>query len=321
MIPPGPIVFFGTPTFAVPTLDALFAAGLSPALVVTQPARPVGRGRKVVEPPVARRARELDLPVALEASVSSEEFLDRLSKIDPWVGVVVAFGQIFPASLLDLPISGCINLHASLLPKYRGAAPIQAAIAAGDTVTGATTMRMDVGLDTGPILLQSQLDIGGRETAPELAERLASEGAGLVVETLEQLSQGDLVEIEQDRAAATLAPKLNRDDAEIDWRLTAREIYNRWRAYTPWPGLRTRLGGEMVKVRGCRPDDGIVEDTPPGTIITAGAELRVACGDGSVVALEALQRPNRSVLDAAAFVNGERLAAGDRFEMTVEKPL
>lgn len=311
---PGPIVFFGTPAFAVPTLEALCEEGLPPVLVVTQTAKAVGRGRKVTEPPVAQRARELELPVDLVARVKSEEFQGKLSGLDLWVGIVVAFGQIFPTSLLDLPKSGCINLHASLLPKYRGAAPIQAAIAAGESVTGVTTMKMSAGLDAGPILLQAEVEIGDKETTPELSERLAVTGATLVVETVGHLLRGDLVEVEQDEAAATFAPKLSREDGEIDWQLTSREIFDRWRAYTPWPGLTARLNGEAVKVRRCRRGDTPVDAVEPGTVVAAGDELRVVCGDRSTLLLEALQRPNKGVLEAREFVNGERLRVGDRFE-------
>ena len=189
----GPIVFFGTPSFAVPTLEALCEAGQAPALVVSQPARAVGRGRRVTEPPLAHRARELDLEVTLVESVKDDDFQSRLRELEPWVGVVVAFGQIFPPALLELPARGCVNLHASLLPRYRGAAPIQAAIAAGDSTTGVTTMRMAAGLDTGPVLLQEELEIGERETAPELSQRLSVAGAAIVVRTLRGLADGTIL--------------------------------------------------------------------------------------------------------------------------------
>ncbi len=173
MTPLSPLVFFGTPDFAVPTLAALVAAGLAPALVVSQPSRPVGRGGRLTEPPVAAWARANGLPVAQPVKVREEEFLARLADLQPAVGVVVAFGQIFPRRLLDLPRLGCVNLHASLLPKYRGAAPIQAAIAAGDRETGVTTMQMDLALDAGPMLATATTPIGGEETAGELSARLA----------------------------------------------------------------------------------------------------------------------------------------------------
>jgi methionyl-tRNA formyltransferase len=311
---PGPIVFFGTPDFAVPTLDALFLAGLAPTLVVTQPARPAGRGRKVVEPPVARRARELELPVSLVESVKTAEFQVRLEEFKPWVGVVVAFGQIFPSSLLELPAVGCVNVHASLLPNYRGAAPVQAAIAAGDLITGVTTMQMDAGLDSGPILLQEEIAIGALETTPQLAERLAVTGAGLLVETLERFAKGSIQACEQDRDLVTYAPKLSRDDAVIDWSRPAHGIFNSWRAYLPWPGLVTSLRSESVKVRRCGVVEDRFENVEPGTIVAAGPDLQVACGGGSVLGLDRLQRPGRAPLDASDFVNGERLLVGEVFE-------
>jgi methionyl-tRNA formyltransferase len=269
----------------------------------------------MTEPPLARRARELDLEVALVESVKDDEFLRRLRKLDPWVGVVVAFGQIFPRTLLELPARGCVNLHASLLPRHRGAAPIQAAIAAGETTTGVTSMKMAAGLDAGPILLQEELAIDEEETAPELSKRLAAAGAALMVRTLRSLAEGTLAQVAQDDSLATLAPKLSRENGEVDWQMTAREIFNRWRAYTPWPGLTALLRGEAIKIRRCSPSSELERGAEAGTIVSVEPQLRVACGDGSSLLLEALQRPNRGVLEAQEFVNGEHLEPGERFEV------
>jgi methionyl-tRNA formyltransferase len=310
---PGPIVFFGTPRFAVPTLGALCATGASPALVVTQPARRVGRGRELMEPPVALDARALGLVPRSVEKVGSEDFLTDLAALSPWLAVVVAFGQIFPQRLLDIPTEGCINLHGSLLPKYRGAAPIQAAIANGESVTGVTTMKMEAGLDSGPVLLQREVEIGARETTPELAARLAAVGAELVVETLRGLEAGDLEETPQDHAESSYAPKLTREDAVVDWSRSARDLFNRWRAYTPWPGSVTEFRGEPVKIGACLPAERGAGSSPPGTIIRTAPELHVACGESSVLRIDSLQRPGRSVVDSASFVNGERVQAGEFF--------
>jgi methionyl-tRNA formyltransferase len=311
-----PVVFFGTPDFAVPTLAALVAAGRRPVLVVTQPARPTGRGQRMQDPPVARWAREHGLPVFQQERVREPAFLDSLRALAPGVAVVVAFGQIFPRDLLELPRHGCINLHASLLPRWRGAAPIQAAIAAGDARTGVTTMRMEQGLDTGPILLQEETEIGPDETAGELSHRLAGSGARLVVETLDRLEAGTLEVQLQDSGQATYAPRLTRDSGRVDWSRSARELADRLRAFTPWPGLTAELRSAPLKIVAAR----ILQGQQQGASEPAGAflglcegALAVACGDGSVLGLYEVQRPGRKALKAADFLNGERLRAGEMF--------
>jgi methionyl-tRNA formyltransferase len=311
-----PIVFFGTPDFAVPTLAALVAAGQAPALVVTQPSRPVGRGRQAQDPPVARWSHEHGLAVVQPERVRAEEFLATLRALapqSPGIAVVVAFGQIFPRDLLAVPRFGCINLHASLLPRWRGAAPIQAAVAAGEERTGVTTMQMEAGLDSGPVLLQEEVAIGAAETAGELSVRLAETGAALVVRTLAELARGSLLPKAQDAALATYAPRLTRDSGRVDWGLSATETLNRLRAYTPWPGLTAGLRGEPVKIVRAEPlDAGHAE--PPGTVLgLRGGLLAVACGGGSVLGLAELQRPGKRALRAADFLNGERLRAGESF--------
>ena len=312
-MPVDPLVFFGTPDFAVPTLAALVAAGRPPVLVVTQPARPMGRGQRSQEPPVARWAREHGLPVAQPERVREPAFLDSLRDLAPGAAVVVAFGQIFPRDLLELPRHGCINLHASLLPRWRGAAPIQAAIAAGDPRTGVTTMRMEQGLDTGPILLQEEMEIAPNETAGELSRRLAEAGAHLVVETLDRLEAGGLEARPQDSGQATYAPRLTRDSGRADWSRNARELVDRLRAYTPWPGLTAELRGAPLKIVAAGVLDG--QDTEAaGTFLgLRDGALAVACGDGSVLGLCEVQRPGRKALKAADFLNGERLRAGETF--------
>ncbi len=311
---PRPAIFFGTPEFAVPTLEALVEEGVSIGLVVTQPDRPAGRGGRLRSPPVAVRARELGLELAQPRRVRAKGFLERTAALDSALAVVVAFGQIFPGRLLRLPALGCVNLHASLLPRWRGASPIAAAIATGDRITGVTTMVMERGLDSGPILLQRELAIGDRETTAKLSPRLAAAGAALMVETVRGLLAGDLEPRPQRASLVTLAPMLTRADGRVDWELPARTQFNRLRAFTPWPGLHAEQGGRAVKLLDAElvKGDGAVA---PGVI--AGLQrglLVVGCGGGTALAIARLQRPGGRPLAAADFVNGERLQPGDRFD-------
>ena len=308
------LAFFGSPEFAVPTLDALAASRYRPVLVVTQPARPAGRGRQPEEPAIATRAREHGIEVWQPQKVRDPAFLSAFAARDFDVAVVVAFGQIFPATLLALPRLGGINLHASLLPRHRGAAPIQAAIAAGDRETGVTTMRMEAGLDTGPVLLRRTTAIGDEEDAPALAARLAVTGAELVVETLERLESGALQAVPQDDALATLAPRLDKRDGLVDWSADAAAIWRRSRAYRPWPGLTTLCGSEPLKLHQVRP---LAAPSPgraaPGTFLGfEDGALAVAAGGGTTLGLYRVQRPGRRVLAAQEFLRGERLRVGAR---------
>ena len=313
------ILFFGTPELAVPTLAALVEAGRPPVAVVTQPARPVGRGLKVIDPPVAAWARERGLPVIQPLKVRDPAFLAQAEELAPDVAVVVAFGQIFPPALLRLPNHGCINLHASLLPRWRGAAPIQAAIAAGDPRTGVTSMLMEEGLDTGPMLLREETGIGPEETAGELSRRLADLGGRLMVRTLEAMERGEVVPRPQDEAEATWAPRLTRESGRVDWTLTAREISQRLRAFTPWPGLSAELRGEPVKLVRVEvlPRVEVLQEpstAAPGTILgLREGRLAVACGGHTVLGISELQRPGRKTLRASDFANGERLRGGETF--------
>ncbi len=312
----GKLIFFGTPGFAIPTLNALERAGRTPYRVISQPARPVGRGRKLQEPPVAEWALERGIPVEQPNRVRARSFLELIAGDAPEVAVVVAFGQIFPQKLLDIPRLGCINLHASLLPAYRGAAPIQAALATGETETGVTTMLMEKGLDSGPILLQRSLEIGPGESAPELSERLAETGAALMIETLDLLERGEIESRPQDDSLATLAPMLTKADGLVDWTLSAREIHDRLRAYTPWPGLSTSLRGEPVKIGdgAALEGDGSDSSSEPGAYLgLREGRIAVACGGDTVFGVEILQRAGRKALPAAQFANGERLEVGERF--------
>ena len=309
----GPIVFFGTPEFAVPTLEALVDEGLPLALVVTQPDRRVGRGARYRSPPVAVRARELGLELAQPERVRGD-FLTRAAALEPGLAVVVAFGQIFGRRLLRLPALGCVNLHASLLPRWRGAAPIAAAIAAGDRVTGVTTMVMERGLDSGPILLQREVAIGQRETTAELSPRLAGIGAGLMVETVRGLAAGELEPRPQRASLVTHAPMLGRADGRVDWRLDAGTLCNRLRAYTPWPGLHAMLAGRPVKLLAAEPvpGGGVVR---PGVFVgVRQGRLEIGCGEGTTLGVARLQRAGGRPVTAMEFVNGARLRPGDRFD-------
>jgi methionyl-tRNA formyltransferase len=310
----GPIAFFGTPEFAVPSLEALVEAGRAPALVVTRPAQPAGRGRLLREPAVAERARALGMEVSQPEAARSPELMGRLRALAPrWV-VVVAYGEILHRDLLDLPRRGCLNLHASLLPRWRGAAPIQAALAAGDQRTGVTVLEIEERLDSGPIVLQRETAIGADESAPELAVRLARLGGEALVQALDGLDSGHLTPRPQDDAAATYAPRLSRSDGRVDWRLPAEILYDRWRAFQPWPGLHAELGEQPVKLLRLRALPGGSGTTEPGTVVSVDETgIGVACAPASTLLLEQLQRPGRRALDASAFAHGEHLAPGQRF--------
>lgn len=309
------IVFFGTPDFAVPTLKALVEAGRKPLRVVTRPAAPVGRGQDVQEPPVAEVARELGLDVAQPERVKEEAFVEEMRALEPDLFVVVAFGQIFPETLLAVPKLGSVNLHASLLPKYRGASPIQSAVANGDKKTGVTTMLMEEELDAGPILLQEEVEIHRSETAGELAERLAKLGADVLVETLAQLEKGKLKQRKQREESASYATKFTKDDGRVNWALHAEELYNRMRAMDPWPGMTANFKGRPVKLLWGVPMTW--EKGPSGFSGTylglRQGKMAILCGGDTVFGIEELQRPGKNPLRASDFVNGERLRVGERF--------
>jgi methionyl-tRNA formyltransferase len=314
-----PLIFFGTPDFAVPTLEALVLAGVAPDLVVSQPARPARRGQKIVDPAVAVAARGLGLPLQQIEKVRDPAFLALMEELHPEVAVVVAFGQLFPPELLSLPRHGCINLHASLLPRWRGAAPIQAAIAAGDETTGVTTMVMEEGLDSGPMLLRAELAIGARETAGELSARLAALGAPLMVETLRGLSAGMLEARPQDPALVTLAPKIRKEKARTRWDLPAISLERLVRAFQPWPGAELAFGGEWVKVISATAHDerphaaASPPAAAPGTVVAVERErLLVAAGEDSVLAILRAQRAGRGPVSGGELARALHLALADR---------
>ncbi|MGA6951631.1 MAG: methionyl-tRNA formyltransferase, partial [Candidatus Sulfotelmatobacter sp.] len=281
------LVFCGTPGFAVPTLDKLVDAGFHISLVVTQPDRPKGRGLELVSSPVKRRALQLGLPIAQPEGIKSNEtFRSRLSSLKPDAIIVVGYGRIIPRWMLDLPPLGNINLHASLLPKYRGAAPIQWAIARGETVTGVTTMKIDAGLDTGDILQQQEIPIAPNDTAETLAPKLASVGAELMVETMRGLQSGSIHPRQQDHAQATLAPILKKEDGLIDFSRPAAESLNRMRGFQPWPGANTKFRGKNLQLWRASALDRAL---PSSELKMEDDRLLVGCGQGTAIELLELQ--------------------------------
>lgn len=298
------VVFLGTPAFAVPTLEALLAAGHEVICVVTQPDRPRGRGRQLSASPVKEAALRHALPVYQPERVRRPEAIQHLAALAPDAMVVVGYGQIIPQSVIDIPPHGIINVHGSLLPKYRGAGPIQWAIANGETRTGVTTMRIDAGLDTGDMLLKAETDIGPDETAIELGARLATAGAALLVQTLASI--GSIVPEKQDPAQATYAPLLKKEDGLIGWHQPAQAIHNRVRGFQPWPGAYTRFRGRQLHIWKSRV---VAHDTREP--VEAGRlllhPLRVVCGEGALELIE-VQLEGRNRIPAEAFTNGQRIA-------------
>jgi methionyl-tRNA formyltransferase len=311
------LVFCGTPRFAVPTLEALIEAGHEIALAITQPDRPVGRAQEVSAPPVKQTALAAGIPVTQPDRIrNNAEFRAQLESIAPDAIVVVAYGRIIPPWMLTLPRLGCINLHASLLPRYRGAAPIQWAIAMGEEITGNTTMLLEEGLDTGPILMQRALIIRPEQTALDLFDEMAIAGAPLVVQTLDGLESGTIRPKPQNHAGATLAPLLNRDDGRMKFaEHTAAQIRNRWRGFQPWPGAFTALEGKKLIAHKLSVAHGPDLDLPtsmPGQVVVRDERVLVACAANTWLELLELQLEGKKRLAAAEFLRGTHLATGMR---------
>ncbi len=311
------LVFCGTPRFAVPTLEKLVEAGHSVSLVVTQPDRPRGRGMEVAVSPVKDAAMRLEIAVEQPATIKSNaEFRGQLAAINPDAIIVVGYGRIIPQWMIDLPRLGNLNLHASLLPKYRGAAPIQWAIASGESVTGVTTMRIDAGLDTGDILMQREIPIAPEDTAETLGPRLASIGANLMVETLRGLENGQVRPAPQDHSQATLAPILQREDGRMDFSRTANDLFNRLRGFQPWPGAFTLFKGKPLQVHQAQPAH-TGANLPPGQLAVDGMRLFVGCGKekdnntGTALQLIEVQLEGKRRMIAGEFINGYRPKSGD----------
>jgi methionyl-tRNA formyltransferase len=307
------LVFCGTPQFAVPTLEALLTAGHQIPLVVTQPDRPVGRKQVLTASPVKQTALAHGLEVTQPEKIkNNSELRALLEAIAPDAIVVVAYGRIIPPWMLALPRLGCINLHGSLLPKYRGAAPIQWAVAMGESVTGNTTMLLEEGLDTGPILLQQETPIAPEQTSLDLFEELSIQGAPLVVRTLAGLAEGSIIPAPQDHARATLARILDREDGRMDFAaFTATELWNRWRGFQPWPGAFTTFHEKKLIVGKLKPAIGL-ESGEPGLIQVENGRLFVGCAGNSTLELLEVQPEGRNRMTAAEFLRGAAIPAGSR---------
>jgi methionyl-tRNA formyltransferase len=304
------LIFCGTPRFAVPTLEKLIDAGFRIPLVVTQPDRPKGRGLELVQSPVKQSALKLNLPITQPERIkTNDEFRAQLTALNPDAIIVVGYGRIIPPWMLDLPPLGNLNLHASLLPKYRGAAPIQWAIANGETVTGVTTMRIDAGLDTGDILQQHALAIAPDDTAETLAPRLAAIGADLMVETLCSLQAGTLHPRPQDNSQATLAPILKKEDGLVNFSRTAVEIINRIRGFQPWPGAYTKFRGKTLQIIQARP---ATEAVPQSELHADANRLIVGCGNHTSLELLEIQLEGKKRTPAADFLRGYRPHPGEK---------
>jgi methionyl-tRNA formyltransferase len=306
------LVFCGTPNFAVPTLQKLVDAGFPVRLVLTQPDRPRGRGLELAPSPVKECALQLGIPVLQPDKIkNNQELRANLASLKPEAIIVVGYGRIIPQWMIDLPPLGNLNLHASLLPKYRGAAPIQWAIANGETATGVTTMRINAGLDTGDILLQKQMPITSEDTSESLAPRLADIGAELMVETLMGLHSGTLQPRRQDDSRATLAPILRKEDGSINFSRTAQDIYNRLRGFQPWPGAYTSFREKQLQVRKAKLADPEMNLSPGKLLLEEGC-LAVGCGSGTALQLLEVQPEGKKRMSALDFANGYRLVSGDR---------
>lgn len=296
------LIFLGTPSFAVPTLEAIVGAGHHVIAVFTQPDRPKGRGGALSAPPVKETALRLGLPVYQPERVRRPEVVEQLKQLHPEVMVVVGYGQIIPQSIIDIPPRGIINVHGSLLPKYRGAAPIQWAIANGETRTGVTTMRIDAGMDTGAMLLKWEAEIGPEENALELGARLAAAGAQLLVRTLDEAP----APTPQNPDEATYAPILKKEDGLIDWNWPAEKIFNRARGFLPWPGAYTFFRGQLFHIWKVRvsAEHGAAD---PGHVLAERKRVLIACGQGTLLEAIEVQIEGRKRMSAEAFLNGVRL--------------
>jgi methionyl-tRNA formyltransferase len=307
------LIFCGTPQFAVPTLERLIADNHKIDLVMTNPDEPCGRGYEVKPSPVKQSALKAGLEIFQPTKLKTESTVAFLSKFHPDVIAVVAYGHIIPKWMIDLPRYGCINLHASLLPRYRGAAPIQWAVMRGESVTGVTTMKIDEGLDTGDILLRHEIPIQSEDTTESLSEQLSLVGAGLMAETLSKLPQGGIQPQPQDHTMATLAPVLKKEDGRIEWRLRAEEIGWCVRGLRPWPGAYTTIRGKNLHIWSAAPvADPCTPGRDPGALLPGRGTLRVACGQNTLLEIHELQLEGRKRLSARDFLNGVHPLPGEK---------
>jgi methionyl-tRNA formyltransferase len=309
------IVFCGTPEFAVPSLRRLAERPeFSIEAVITQPDRPRGRGHHVSSSAVKEAALEIGLHVFQPETIKSESSQDFLKRVAPDAVVIIAYGQIIPARLLTIPRLGWLNLHASLLPHYRGAAPIHWAIANGESITGLTTMQIDAGMDTGPTLLRREAEIGTDETAPELAARMSALGADLVAESLLRFDRAEISPAPQNQNHASYAPILKKEDGRIDWTSPAQKIYNRMRGFAPWPGSYSTFRGQTCQIWGYpQTIDTAGAPIAPGEIVVSSKEIFVVCGEGTLLRLDSIQVEGRKKTSAREFANGARFGPAERF--------
>lgn len=308
---PARIVFMGSAAFAVPSLAGIVREGYQVVSVVTQPDKPSGRGQHLHQPPVKMRAVELGLAVYQPPTLKDPAVREHLGALAADLYVVVAYGKILPGWLLDLPRHGAINLHGSLLPSYRGAAPINWAIIRGDSETGVCTMKIDEGLDTGPVYACIRTSIGDEETAPELSQRLATMGGGLLLRTMSAVLAGEGVPVAQEHSRATAAPMLRKEHGFITWAETAMEIHNRIRGLLPWPAVTVRFRGVACRLLRTRAVSG-GNPAPPGALSSSKEGLRVCCGDGGWLEILEIQPENRRSVSGRDFANGFRVASGEQ---------
>jgi len=316
------IVFCGTPAFALPTFHHLLTQpDFKVEGVVTQPDRPRGRGNSLASSPVKEAGLAARIPVYQPQKIRADEGLEYFQRLAPDVVVIIAYGQIIPQRLIDVPRLGWINLHGSLLPKYRGAAPIHWAVANGETRTGLTTMQIDAGLDTGPVLLRHETQIGPDETSPDLYTRLAEAGAPLMAETLRGLENGSVAPTPQDNSLATLAPPLKKEDGKIDWSFAAQKIYNRMRGFKPWPGTFSSFRRKTCQLWGKPAGAGsfvlaarhALSEKPYGSLSENSNKLFVLCGAGTILEIESIRIEGKKRTAIRDFLNGAHLKAGERF--------
>ncbi|MGI6686115.1 MAG: methionyl-tRNA formyltransferase [Bacillota bacterium] len=305
------VVFMGSPDFALPCLDKLLQSPYQVTAVVTQPDRPKGRGKKLTFTPVKEKALEKGIPVLQPEKINNPEFIEKLKTMAPDVFVVVAFGQILKQELLNLPALGCINVHASLLPKYRGAAPIHWAIINGEKETGVTTMFMDQGMDTGDMILKKRIPIGEEDTTGLIHDKLAEAGGELLIETLELLLNKKVPRETQDHELATYAPILTREHELIDWTKTDREVHNLVRGMNPWPGAYTTFENKIVKIWEAKVIEDVSEEAKPGTVLSVvnGEGICVKCGQGALL-VSLLQPQGKQAMAGDAWARGARFKKG-----------
>jgi methionyl-tRNA formyltransferase len=323
--PPLRVVFFGTPEFALPSLRLLIAnPEIQLEAVVTQPDRPRGRGQQVSTSAVKDFALDAGIHLYQPEKIRDETVVTFFRRIKPDAVIIIAYGQKIPQGLLEIPRLGWINLHGSLLPKYRGAAPINWAMANGETRTGVTTMQVDATMDTGPILLEHEIEIGSDETAPELSRRMAEAGAPLVIDSLLRLDRGEIAPRPQDNALASHAPMLKKEDGNLDWSLPVASLYNRIRGFDPWPGAYTYFRGQLCRVWG-RPANREAQhpllqpNTNPGVIVFESGELCIACGDSTWLRVETIQLQGKKRITAKEFANGVHLKPSEVLSTTDTK--